>query len=244
LPDLLRNAPIDELLEKGEVELCGQLVNGSNYTFLARVTNQEQEVIAVYKPTRGEQPLYDFAPGTLARREAAAYILSRALEWDLVPPTVFRRKLPLGAGSLQLFIRHNPSYHYFNFSAPDRQRLRPVVLFDLIANNADRKGGHLIIDRDNHLWLIDHGLCFHVEDKLRTVIWDFAGEEIPLDLLDSLRRLLPKLSENGTLSSQLGSLLRPAEIAAIAVRTRRLLETGCFPLQPVTRRSYPWPLVR
>jgi hypothetical protein len=242
--DQLPLSQVEGLLTKGDVDLCGQLVNGSNYTFLARVSLAGQELIAVYKPIRGEQPLYDFSAGTLARREAAAYQLSRALGWDFIPPTVFRRKLPMGSGSLQAFIRHNPSYHYFNFSAEDRLRLKPVVLFDLIANNADRKGGHVLIDRRNHLWLIDHGLCFHVEDKLRTVIWDFAGEEIPSELLARLRAVYEQLTENGWLARALDPLLRPAEIAALAARTRRLLENGYFPLQPTSRRSYPWPLVR
>jgi streptogramin lyase len=120
----------------------------------------------------------DFPRASLARREVAAYLVSEALGWRLVPPTVYRKDGPIGSGSLQLFIEHDPGYHYFTFSDADRQRLHPVAIFDLLINNADRKGSHLLLDPDGHLWLIDHGLCFHREDKLRTVIWDFAGEPI------------------------------------------------------------------
>ena len=116
-------------------------------------------------------------PGT--RRKAAAYLVSEALGWRLVPPTVYRQQAPIGPGSLQLFVEHDPEYHYFNFKEADRQRLRPVALFDLLINNADRKGSHVLLDPNDHLWLIDHGLCFHREDKLRTVIWDFTARQFP-----------------------------------------------------------------
>ncbi len=108
----------------------------------------------------------------------------------MVPETIYRRRAPVGPGSLQRFIEHNPEYHYFNFNEEDHQRLRPVALFDLVINNADRKGGHILFDESGHIWLIDHGICFHVEDKLRTVVWDFAGEPIPQDLKAVLEKLL------------------------------------------------------
>ncbi len=231
------------ILQSGEMTLRGQFVHGSNYTFLAAIVQEGVEYPAVYKPVRGEQPLWDFPAGTLSGREVAAYLVSEALGWRLVPPTVYRRKAPLGAGSVQLYIEHDPEYHYFSFTPEDKQRLRPVVLFDLVVNNADRKGGHILLDRDQRLWLIDHGICFHVEDKLRTVIWDFAGEPIPTDLLADLTRLLNELEQNGPVVEQLHPYLSPAEIRTMQRRTRRLIEQGCFPHPTPSRRPYPWPPV-
>ena len=180
------------LLQHGEITIKGEFVWGSNYTFLAEVSQNGDKILSVYKPSRGERPLWDFPPASLARREAAAYLVSEALGWELVPPTVYRKKAPIGPGSLQLFIEHDPELHYFNLTWTTARGLRPVVLFDLLVNNADRKGSHLLFDNNHHLWLIDHGICFHAEDKLRTVIWDFAGEPIPENLLADLRRLHPK----------------------------------------------------
>ncbi len=198
---------------------------------------------AVYKPLRGEQPLWDFPTGSLSKREVAAYEFSELLGWDLVPPTIFRRKGPMGAGSLQEYIKHDPEYHYFNFSEEDRQRLRPVALFDLLINNADRKGGHILKAADGHLWLIDHGICFHVEDKLRTVVWDFAGERIPQDILADVCRLIEEEENEQRVSLRLSPLLRKGEIAALLSRARRLADQGIFPTPLGTRRSYPWPPV-
>lgn len=231
------------ILKEGEMTLRGQFVHGSNYTFLTTIVRGDIEYRAVYKPVRGEQPLWDFPPGTLSGREVAAYLVSESLGWQLVPPTVYRRNAPLGAGSVQLYIEHDPEYHYFSFTPEDRQRLRPVVLFDLVVNNADRKGGHILIDESNHLWLIDHGICFHVEDKLRTVIWNFAGEPIPADLLNDLTRLLSEIEQNGDLVQRLKPFLSIAEINAMARRARRLIENGCFPHPLASRRPYPWPPV-
>ncbi len=170
---------IQQVLENGEITLQGQFLLGSNYTFLVKVKYEDQLVDAVYKPMRGEQPLWDFPPASLAGREVAAYIVSEALGLGFVPATVLREG-PFGPGSLQLHIDYNPNYHYFNFKAADRVRLVPVALFDLLVNNADRKGSHVFFQkRTRRLFSIDHGLCFHEEDKLRTVIWDFAGQTIP-----------------------------------------------------------------
>jgi len=231
------------ILQKGEMTLRGQFVHGSNYTFLASIVHQNQEYPAVYKPVRGEQPLWDFPAGSLSGREVAAYLVSEFLGWQLVPPTVYRRKAPLGPGSVQLYIEHDPQYHYFSFTPEDRQLLRPVVLFDLVINNADRKGGHVLMDENHHIWLIDHGICFHEEDKLRTVIWDFAGEPIPTDLLKDITRLLEELTQTGRLVESLTAYLSPAEIRALERRTRRLIENGCFPHPAPSRRPYPWPPV-
>src|SRR3990172_8423486 len=137
-------------LEKGQITIQGEFLWGSNYTFQVLVEHEGKTLQAVYKPTRGERPLWDFPKASLARREVAAFLVSEVLGWSLVPPTVYRRQAPIGPGSLQLYVEHDPEYHYFNFSQVDRQRLRPVALFDLLINNADRKGSHLLIDENQH----------------------------------------------------------------------------------------------
>jgi uncharacterized repeat protein (TIGR03843 family) len=228
-------------LQKGEIDLQGQFLNGSNYTFMARLAYETLDVAIVYKPVRGEQPLWDFPNGTLAKREVAAYVVSEALGWELVPPTVYRRKGPLGAGSVQLYIEHDPEYHFFNFEEKDKQRLRPVAVFDLLVNNADRKGSHILMDSNDHLWVIDHGLCFHEEDKLRTVIWDFGGQEMPISLLEPLQKLQGQLQGKNDLTVQLLSLLQQGEVNALARRARRLLDNRRFPYPGSGHRPYPWP---
>lgn len=230
-------------LQNGELQVQGQFVSGSNYTFMVSVRAEQLEFSAVYKPRRGEQPLWDFPAGSLSRREVAAYELSELLGWELVPPTIFRRKGPLGAGSLQQYIEHDPEYHYFNFSVEDRQLLRPVALFDLLINNADRKGGHILKAADGHLWLIDHGVCFHAEDKLRTVVWDFAGEPLPQDLRSDLRRLIDLEEKEQLVTQKLSELLRKGDIAALLLRARHLADSAVYPYPQATRRSYPWPPV-
>jgi len=232
-----------EALRKGTIELQGQFLSGSNYTFLGDLAYQDLSFQVVYKPVRGEQPLWDFPHGSLARREVAAYLVSEALGWDLVPPTVFRKNGPLGPGSAQQYVDHDPNNHYFNFDEKDRQRLRPVVIFDLLLNNADRKGGHILRDAQDHLWLIDHGLCFHVEDKLRTVVWDFSEEEIPEDLMMAVSELIVNLREGSKLHTDLLRYLRSSEVNSLLARARRLCDTGRFPSPPSSRRSYPWPPV-
>lgn len=229
-------------LQNGKLTLTGQFVHGSNSTFLVKINHAGQEYTAVYKPSRGEQPLWDFPEYTLAKREVAAFLISETLAWQLVPPTVYRRSAPYGPGSVQLFIDHDANYQYFTFSQEDRQRLRPVALFDLIVNNADRKGGHILFDAEDHLWLIDHGLCFHVEDKLRTVIWDFGGQPIPAEPIQALEKMLFELEKSpSALTRLLSRLLAPVEISAMAERTRQLLLTRIFPLPLPNRRPYPWP---
>jgi uncharacterized repeat protein (TIGR03843 family) len=254
----LESNPTLAVLDRGEITLKGKFMWGSNYTFLAEVAHDGQTLQAVYKPTRGERPLWDFPAASLAHREVAAYLVSEALGLHMVPETVYRRKAPVGPGSLQRFIEHNPEYHFFNFSEEDRQRLRPVALFDLVINNADRKGGHILFDAEDHLWLIDHGICFHVEDKLRTVIWDFAGEPIAENLRQTLESFLEQLRPNpgsepggdepakkemaaSLLAESLRKHLRLGEIKALASRTKTLLKTGVFPNPHPERRPYPWP---
>jgi hypothetical protein len=233
-----------EALQKGEIDLQGQFLSGSNYTLLGSLRYNDLNMGIVYKPSRGEQPLWDFPAGTLAKREVAAFHVSEGLRWDLVPPTVYRKKgAPMGPGSVQQFIEHDPDYHYFRFCEEDKQLLRPVALFDHLINNADRKGGHILWDVGRHLWLIDHGICFHHEQKLRTVIWDFAGEAIPEDLLEDVRRLVDELELSGELYNCLASLLQPGEISALMQRGRKLVETQVFPGPSGNRRPYPWPAI-
>ena len=228
-------------LQTAPLALKGEFMWGSNHTFLVEVSAGEDTFLAVYKPTRGERPLWDFPEASLARREAAAFIVSQALGWELVPPTVYRPDGPFGSGSLQLFIDHDPEYHYFNLKEEDRQRLRPAALFDLLVNNADRKGSHIIFDKQDHLWLIDHGICFHAEPKLRTVIWDFAGEPIPLALSAGLTAFQQQLQPEAQLSAALQPLLEAEEITALAARAARLLKRGKFPNPHPDQRPIPWP---
>lgn len=233
-----------EYLETAPCELTGQFINGSNYTFFLTLTTPAGAMQAVYKPVRGENPLWDFPTGSLSKREVAAYILSESLGWDIVPPTVFRRKkLPFGKGSVQQFIDHDPEHHYFNLTPNEKDLLRPVVLFDLLINNADRKGSHILWARDKHLYCIDHGVCFHTEDKLRTVIWDFAGQPIPKNLLDDLSRLMDLLQPGMREHTALSAYLRKGEIKAVVKRAAALLTTGIFPNPDKTRRQFPWPPV-
>jgi hypothetical protein len=227
-----------QALTQGELELKGQFMLGSNYTFLVNVRHEGQKLQAVYKPSKGEQPLWDFPDNTLAHREVAAYLVSEALGWGFVPYTTLREEGPYGSGSIQQYIEYDPNYHYFNFTEEDKARLEPVMLFDLLCNNADRKGSHVIIEEETRkLWLIDHGLCFHEQDKLRTVIWDFAGEPIPDELLGTLT-LLPS---NRSLLSDLQPYLGPREIAALLARAKSLVASGVFPLPPEHRRAFPYP---
>jgi uncharacterized repeat protein (TIGR03843 family) len=230
-------------LQHGTIAIKGEFVWGSNYTFLAEVHTQGDKLLSVYKPNRGERPLWDFPASSLACREVAAYLVSEALGWGFVPPTVFREDAPIGPGSLQLYIDHDPATHYFNLGEPDRQRLRPVVLFDLLINNADRKGSHLLFDKNHHLWLIDHGICFHAEDKLRTVIWDFVGEPIPATLLADLRQFVQKLNPGTRLFKELQALLEPEEVKALIERASHLISLGEFPEPEPDQRSFPWPLL-
>lgn len=231
-----------DLLATGDVEVLGLLPYSSNYTFLARVVAGERHAHAVYKPRRGERPLWDFDHGTLAGREVAAYLVSRAAGWDLVPPTVLRSDAPLGEGSLQLFIEHDPDRHFFVFIEERPDDLRPFAAFDAVINNADRKGGHVIEDADGRLWAVDHGVSFHLEPKLRTVIWQFADEPLGTDVLARLRDVRAELEDGRGVAQGLAAYLAPGEVDALRLRVEDLLETGTFPA-PQTERPLPWPLI-
>jgi hypothetical protein len=232
------NELLNLAFQQGELKLKGQFVLGSNYTFLVDVHHQGKTYPAVYKPSRGEQPLWDFPENTLALREVAAYLVSEALGFHFVPFTTLRDDGPHGPGSLQQYIEYDPEYHYFNFSEEDKAKLKPVALFDLLVNNADRKGSHVFFDTDSHkLWAIDHGICFHEHDKLRTVIWDFADEPIPEDLL----ACISNLASNQSLLADLQDYLSTGEIAALKSRAKALIVSGIFPRPPQGRRSFPYP---
>jgi hypothetical protein len=232
---------LNVILENGEIELKGQFMLGNNYTFLVNVNHAGSVIPAVYKPRRGEQPLWDFPENTLAGREVCAYQVSQALGFGMVPLTLLRDG-PLGPGSLQEYIDYNPNHHYFNFKPADIDRLRPVALFDLLVNNADRKGGHILFQKGTrNIYLIDHGLCFHAEDKLRTVVWDFAGEPIPAGLLATLTTFHAELTRPGSLPATLGLHLNPEELAALRSRAEALLEVRQFPFPPEDRRAFPYP---
>jgi hypothetical protein len=235
------SAAILEAMQRGEIEVKGRFLWGSNYVFLVDVVASDLKFQAVYKPTRGERPLWDFPAASLAHRETAAFLVSQGLGWRLVPETVYRRKAPVGAGSLQRFIEHDSELHYFTLDAAEHQRLRPVALFDLLINNADRKGGHVLIDKAGKIWLIDHGLCFHVEDKLRTVIWDFASEPIPDALLSDLSALQSQLEPGCDIYDALSQHLARGELRSLHRRATWLVESGVFPNPHPDRRPYPWP---
>lgn len=231
-----------DLLERGEVSVLGLLPYSSNYTFLAKVSLEEAEAHAVYKPRRGERPLWDFPHGTLAGREVAAYEVSVATGWRLVPPTVLREDAPLGPGSLQLFVEHDPERHYFTFMEERADELRRFAAFDAVINNADRKAGHVIEDALGKLWAVDHGVTFHVEPKLRTVIWSFAEEPLGSEVREVLELLGSQLDGPGSLSERLRSLIAPDEVAATLARVESLLVDDRFP-SPGTDRPLPWPLI-
>jgi len=231
------------ILEQGDISITGEFLWGSNYTFAVEISSGDQVLQGVYKPTRGERPLWDFPRATLAHREVAAYLVSEALGWSFVPPTIFRDDGPIGPGSLQLHIDHDPEYNYFSFSKTDLQQLRPVAIFDYLINNADRKGSHVLFDQDGQMWLIDHGISFHQEQKLRTVIWDFAGDPIPEQLCSDLVQFEGQLLEGTHFHDRLGQYLVAQEITALAKRTRYLIASKKYPDSHPNRRPYPWPPV-
>ena len=228
-----------ELIRTGKVEVLGRMPWSSNQTFLAKAGHRGGEALAVYKPRRGERPLWDFPRGTLCQREVAAYELSESFGWKIVPPT-FLRDGPFGEGSLQLFVDHDPEEHFFTLRESFPDRFREFALFDVVANNADRKAGHCLRDPTDHVWGIDHGVTFNAAVKLRTVIWDYEGEAIGPELLAGLERVGAALDYG--LGVRLASLLSRAEIDAARRRLDWLLSHRVFP-QPLTEYPYPWPMV-
>ena len=232
---------VERLLEQlPEMKLLGLLHGASNYTFLASLgPHPPSGLRAVYKPARGESPLWDFEAGTLYQREVAAYQLSKTLGWPRIPPTVVRREAPQGVGAVQLFIEAD-GRHFLSDQARHRQTWLRVALFDVIANNADRKSGHCLFDAEGHVWVIDHGLTFHTDHKLRTVIWDFAGDPLPSDLCDDVERALVEV-ERGALGERLAELISPSEVRLLRRRLRGVLDPRWRFPEPTSAWSVPWP---
>lgn len=231
-------AAVRRVLERGDLEVRGRMPWSSNGTFLVHVCGPEGEVLGVYKPERGERPLWDFPPG-LWRREIAAYELSAALGWEVVPRTVARLDAPLGPGSVQLFVPFDAEEHYFTLfeDEANHDALRRLAIFDVLANSTDRKGGHVLKGPDGHVWAIDNGLSFHEEFKLRTVIWEFGGEVVSTEFVEPIEALL----DTG-LPEALACCLDDAEQNAVLRRARAVVTGRRFPIDGTGRR-YPWPLV-
>jgi hypothetical protein len=229
-----------ELIARGMLRLRGLMPDASNYTFLAEARHGTGLRLVVYKPRAGELPLWDFPDGTLYLREVAAYEVSVALGWPNVPPTIVRDG-PHGSGAVQLFIDADPAQHFFTLRDTRLDEFRTVAAYDALVNNADRKAGHCLVDTEGIIWVVDHGVCFSAEPKLRTVIWDFAGTPIPADILADIGRVGADV-RSGPLGRTLRSLLSTDEVAALARRAEALVDDGCYP-RPGPGRPYPWPPV-
>lgn len=236
-PEFASESELVEFLTSADMDIMGRMPTSSNATFLVRVTHDAVSGYAIYKPLRGERPLWDFEPG-LHRREVAAYRLSAAMGLHVVPVTVLRDG-PAGEGSVQWFVEARFDEHYFTLYAEQPQlhdQLKAIAVFDFVANNTDRKGGHCLLDARDRVWAIDNGLCFAVDFKLRTVIWDFGGEPIP----EALQAAVRPLREHVPL--EVATLLADDEVEAISERANWLLDRAVFPIDR-SGRLYPWPLI-
>jgi uncharacterized repeat protein (TIGR03843 family) len=232
-----------EVLENGEIdEEYGILRWSSNYAFLISLIRDNVTLTAVYKPQRGERPLWDFPDGTLCYRETAAFLTSRELGWEIVPPTVLREG-PRGLGSIQFYIEHDPEINFFTFDETFQAQLMRIAAFDYLINNADRKGGHCLLDAQGHIWGIDHGIAFNSVHKLRTVIWDYAGQAVPDEMLSAIACLYTALENpDSSYGKVMRNLLAPVEIKAFQGRLRHLLKQKRYPT-PGPGPNYPWPPV-
>jgi uncharacterized repeat protein (TIGR03843 family) len=232
-----------ELLTYGEIEVEGLLPYSSNYTLLTLVSHNGTRALAVYKPRRGERPLWDFPRGTLYQREIAAYLVSEALGFHLVPPTIGRQG-PYGIGALQLFIENDEESHLLTMQREGcyENVLQRLAAFDCVVNNADRKSGHCLKGNDGRLWSIDHGICFHEEEKLRTVLWDFVGQPFPPDIVEALKCFRKRLSNPDPVIKMLIELLSKTELRALNQRLNQMINTGIYPY-PGSGPHIPWPPV-
>jgi uncharacterized repeat protein (TIGR03843 family) len=237
----LSDPAVPPVLASGELEVLGLLPNASNHTFLARARAGDEEALAVYKPRRGEAPLWDFPEGTLCAREVAAYVVSRTLGWPNVPATVLRDG-PFGVGSVQRFVTHDPEEHYFTLAERFPAEFRRVATFDLVVNNADRKSGHCLLGEDGRIYLVDHGVCFSDEPKLRTVIWDHVGDPVEERSRTDLRRFAREI-HGGPVRDELANLLSASELEALEVRAAEVASMERFPEPGPDRRPFPWPPV-
>ena len=231
-----------ELLERGALEVEGRLVDASNATLYCTIKGAGAEARCVYKPVAGERPLWDFPTGTLAGREVAAYLVSQAAGWNIVPPTVMRDG-PFGPGMCQLWIDLDPGIDLVALSRrSDHAGLREMAVFDTVVNNADRKIGHLLPVADGHLYGCDHGVCFAEDYKLRTVLWQWRGKTLPRRSVEVLRRLADDLAA-GWLAAELGNYLTRREVNATKGRVEKLLTHRMHPYPSGDWPAIPWPPV-
>jgi uncharacterized repeat protein (TIGR03843 family) len=257
-----------ELLNRGEIEITGRIMPASNATFFGTASLDGERLECVYKPVSGERPLWDFPDGTLAQREVAAYVVSEALGWDVVPPTVLRGDAPAGPGMVQAWrepdpgqdavdlvpSRRTPDGYLHVLDAYDGQdrpvslvhedsdALRRMAVFDVVVNNADRKGGHVLAMPDGHRFGVDHGVSFNLDEKLRTVLWGWAGKPLDDEDVEGLHHLLEQLcTASSELSTALEDLLQEDEVALTRTRCERLLRRGTMPVPGRSRPSIPWP---
>jgi uncharacterized repeat protein (TIGR03843 family) len=234
---------LTSVLSTGEFTKVSLLPMGSNMTYeSALIAPDGENVRVVYKPAIGEAPLWDFPTGSLYKREYAAYLLSDILAWDLVPLTVIRDG-PYGKGMVQKFIEHDPNLHYFTVKDHYSDEFKRIAAFDILLNNADRKSSHCIVDNNGRIWSIDHGVTFHEETKQRTVIWEYAGQQVPKGIIDDLLVFQRSVVEGSTDFTLLLALLHPFEQKAFTERLNRLLLDPFFPEPHLDRRPYPWPMV-
>ena len=228
-----------DIIRHGEIVSHNLTRQGSNYTFLVKIELEGNDSLAIYKPRDGEAPLWDFPTGTLYKREYAAYLLSQTLGWDIIPFTIIRDG-PYGIGSVQQFVDHDPQQNYYTLEEGCFDQLRVIACFDLVANSTDRKANHLLMGDRGKLWSIDHGLTFHEEMKVRTVIWDFSSEPIPSHLLQSLTELRESLDSSDDsrdkLTNELVALLPSEEVDALKRRMDWVLEERIFPGLPARNR--------
>ncbi|GII32161.1 SCO1664 family protein [Planotetraspora mira] len=227
------------LLRDGKLDVAGRLVEATNMTLYCSIRHGGQVAACVYKPVRGERPLWDFPDGTLAAREVAAYEVAAATGWRIVPPTVYRDG-PFGPGMVQLWIDTDPETDLLALVRSRHPGLRRMAVFDAVVNNADRKGGHLLPLEDGHVYGVDHGVCFSADDKLRTVLWQWRGKQLSRDAVTMLTGLERDL-ERGRLGRRLRELLTPAEVEATWERVRRLIQTGIHPYPSEDWPAIPWP---
>ena len=239
--DPLEEEAARAVLRDGEVEVLGRMPWSSNATFLVCLSLGRDQLLAIYKPQRGERPLWDFPRGTLCNRELAAREVSEQLGWNIVPDTVLRDG-PVGLGMMQRFIHHDPEEHYFTLLASHADEFRRMAAFDIVINNTDRKGGHCLrATETGDIFGIDHGVSFHAQWKVRTVIWDFACEPIPPGVCADLHGLADALDAG--LGDRLAPLLDRFELDALQARVGHLLATGEYPDADRDYHSYPWPTI-
>ncbi|MFL2639982.1 MAG: SCO1664 family protein [Dehalococcoidia bacterium] len=230
---------LNQILEQGDFLDVKEIYDGTNRVFDTLIGTPAENVRAIYKPKSGEAPLYDFPRGTLFQREHASYLVSEALSWDIVPTTTIRTG-PYGIGSVQEYIDHDSNSTYIELKKTHEYRLQEFAVFDIITNNADRKGTHFLLDQNDQIWGIDHGLTFSTDYKLRTVVWDFIGDSIPDKIIRDLKTIDERISTGSSLFSSINQLIDKDELAALKDRISLLIDLQIFPF-PGSGRNVPWP---